>query len=50
MGDQCAHDGAIEEKIRVASRYKLHAASLILKYLEDGGILAGATIDITPTA
>jgi len=31
MGDQCAHDGAIEEKIRVASRYKLHAASLILK-------------------
>jgi bifunctional enzyme CysN/CysC len=26
------------------------AASLILKYLEDGGILAGATIDITPTA
>ena len=31
MGHQCAHDGAVEEKIQLASRCKPQAVSLILK-------------------
>ena len=31
MGHQCAHDGTVEEKIQLALRFKLQAASLILK-------------------
>src|SRR6185295_1492603 len=31
MGHQCAYDGAVEKKICIATSYKLHAASFVLK-------------------
>ena len=31
MGYQCAYDGVVEKKIRIAASYELQAASLSLK-------------------